>query len=88
MNKKAVIFWFFILAGIVCGSFFASICKDISFLSWLAYSTSIGSSQPIDHDLVVLNLTLGLEISVSISHIIFLIVAMLLCPKVMKTIEK
>ena len=47
--KRNLLLIFFILAGIVLGGMLANLCANIPFLSWLAYSSSIGFKrrQPI-----------------------------------------
>ena len=40
--KRNLLLIFFILAGIVLGGMLANLCANIPFLSWLAYSSSIG----------------------------------------------
>ena len=40
--KKTIAFLFFLLAGIVLGTVTARLCESVSFLSWLAYTMSVG----------------------------------------------
>ena len=56
--KRNLLLIFFILAGIVLGGMLANLCANIPFLSWLAYSSSIGfnADSPFVLDLSVIKL--------------------------------
>lgn len=64
-----------ILAGIVLGSFIATLTDGISGLSWLSYGQTFGFENPIVLNLGVLVLTFGLTIKITIASIIGIIVA-------------
>lgn len=64
-----------ILAGIVLGSFIATLTAGISGLSWLSYGQTFGFQNPIVLDLGILVVTFGLTIKITIASIIGIIVA-------------
>lgn len=64
-----------ILAGIVLGSFIATLTSGISGLSWLSYGQTFGFQNPIVLDLGVMILTFGLTIKITIASILGIIVA-------------
>lgn len=63
------------LAGIVLGSFIATLTDSISWLSWLSFGQTFGVQNPIILDLGVLVLTFGLTIKITIASIIGIIIA-------------
>ena len=63
-----------ILAGIVLGSFLATLTANISWLSWLSYGQTFGVQNPIVLDLGVIILTFGLTIKITIASIIGIII--------------
>ena len=67
--KRNLLLIFFILAGIVLGGMLANLCANIPFLSWLAYSSSIGfnADSPFVLDLSVIKLTFGFSMGVSVA---------------------
>ena len=72
-------FWFnlfLVLIGVVVGTFVGSLCKDISYLSWLNYGTSFGMSSPLMLDLGVMDLTFGVSINLTLSVIVFIILSL------------
>ncbi len=64
-----------ILAGIVLGSFIATLTDGISGLSWLSFGQTFGFQNPIVLDLGVMVITFGLTIKITIASIIGIIVA-------------
>ena len=66
--KRNLLLIFFILAGIVLGGMLANLCANIPFLSWLAYSSSIGfnADSPFVLDLSVIKLTFGFSMGISV----------------------
>lgn len=67
--KRNLLLIFFILAGIVLGGMLANLCANIPFLSWLAYSSSIGfnADSPFVLDLSVIKLTFGFSMGISVA---------------------
>ena len=64
-----------ILAGIVLGSFIATLTTGIPWLSWLSFGQTFGVENPIVLNLGVLVLTFGLTIKITIASIIGIIIA-------------
>lgn len=64
-----------ILAGIVLGSFIATLTAGVSGLSWLSYGQTFGFQNPIVLDLGILIVTFGMTIKITIASIIGIIVA-------------
>lgn len=82
MHSKSLFYTLMLLSGIVVGTLVGSITSGISFLSWLSYGIRFGLESPIQLDLGVLDLTFGININLTISCIIFMIIAMLIARKV------
>lgn len=64
-----------ILAGIVLGSFIATLTAGITGLNWLSFGQVFGFQNPIVLDLGVMVLTFGLTIKITIASIIGIIIA-------------
>ena len=64
-----------ILAGIVLGSFIATLTDNVSWLSWLSFGQTFGFQNPIVLDLGVMILTFGLTIKITIASILGIIAA-------------
>lgn len=75
--KRNLLLLFFVLAGIVLGGMLATLCQNVSFLSWLSYSQGIGfnSNAPFVLDLSVIKLTFGFSMQVSVAQIITILLA-------------
>lgn len=84
--KKTVAFLFFLLAGIVLGTAVGKLCAGVSFLSWLAYTLSLGlgAASPVTLDLIVFKLSFGFELNVNAAQIIFVVAALILYSKTCK----
>lgn len=84
--KKTIAFLFFLLAGIVLGTVVARLCVDVSFLSWLAYSMSVGldTASPLVLDLIVFKLAFGFSLTVNPAQIICIIIALIVYNKTCK----
>ncbi|MDE5742571.1 MAG: DUF4321 domain-containing protein [Oscillospiraceae bacterium] len=81
--KKTIAFLFFLLAGIVLGTVAAKLCAEVSFLSWLAYSMSVGldTASPLVLDLIVFKLAFGFSLTVNPAQIICIIIALVVYNK-------
>lgn len=69
------------LCGVVIGSFFGHLAKDVSWLSWLDYGMTFGIGNG-ENGAFILNLgviifTLGLSIKISIASILGVVIAFL-----------
>lgn len=74
-------FWlnlFLLCVGVVTGTLAASMCKNVPFLSWLAYGMSFGMAKPATVDLQVITVTFGITLNLSIAVILFIALAVLL----------
>lgn len=73
-------FWknfFLILVGIVTGSLFQQLTSGISALSWLSFGLDFATEQPLVLNLSVIKLTFGISLNLSVSVILFVIIALL-----------
>lgn len=64
-----------ILAGIVLGSFIATLTAGIPGLSWLGFGHTFGLQNPIVLDLGIMIITFGMTIKITIASILGIIVA-------------
>ena len=78
--KKNFLFLFYLLAGILTGAVLAQLCAGIPALKWLGYSQTIGFSptNPAVLDLVIIRLTFGFSMTVSLAQIITIGIALYL----------
>ncbi len=81
--KKTVAFLFFLLAGILLGTIIGMVCDGVPYLSWLAYSLSVGidTGSPLVLDLIVFKLAFGFTLSVNAAQIICVIAALIVYSK-------
>ena len=72
------LFLFYILAGVVTGSALGGICRGIPALSWLGHTNTIGFSaaNPAVLDLIVIKVTFGFAMTVSVAQIITIAIAL------------
>jgi len=63
------------LAGIVLGSFIATIAQGVPGFSWLAFGQTFGLHSPLVLDLGVLVITFALTIKITIASILGIVVA-------------
>ena len=82
MHSKSLFYTLMLLSGIVVGTLVGNLTAGIEFLSWLSYGIRFGLKNPVQLDLGVLDLTFGVNINLTISCIIFIIVAMIIAKKV------
>ncbi len=76
--KKDFMFFFYLISGVVIGSLIAAVARDVSWLSWLAFGTTIGfgADSPAVLDLTVLRLSFGFSFSLTVAHILTIGTAM------------
>ena len=67
-----------ILAGVVLGGFIGQLSAGVPALRWLNYGQTFGLSNPLVLDLVILVLTFGLTIKITIAGIIGIVLAILI----------
>ena len=84
--KKTIAFLVFLLAGIILGTILGRLCDGVSFLSWLAYSLSVGldTASPLVLDLIVFKVAFGFSLTVNTAQIICIIAALLIYNKTCK----
>ena len=70
-----------ILSGIVLGGFLGYLCRNIGWLSWLAYGQTFGLSQPVVLDLGIMIFTFGLTITINIASIIGILLGIIIYKK-------
>ena len=83
--KNKILLIMLIIAGAIVGSIAAKGAVNTDMLSWLAYSKEIGIS-PTSINLVIIKLTVGFEFSLSVAQIIFMLIAVVVYPKLSKAI--
>ena len=66
-----------VLCGIVIGMMVASLCEGVSALSWLSYGLSFGMTSPLNLDLKLINLTLGLSVNLNVATILCIVISLL-----------
>ena len=69
--KKTFMFILFLIMGILIGSVIAMLCKNVSFLSWLALGETIGVGipDPISIDLAIVTLAFGFSININVAYL-------------------
>ena len=78
MSHSRIYNAFLVLIGIVLGSFVSSICRGISFLSWLVFGVDFGLESPMVLDLGILRLTFGISVDLTLATVIFIILSLLI----------
>ena len=63
------------LAGIVLGSFIATLAQGVPGFNWLAFGQSFGLNSPLVLDLGILVITFGLTIKITIASILGIVLA-------------
>ena len=76
--KRTFFFLLYLLAGILTGSLLATVFRSIPALAWLGYTNTIGFSaaNPAVLDLIIVKITFGFAMSVSVAQIITIAIAM------------
>lgn len=84
--KKKIILIFLLIAAAIIGSIIATACDGVTYFNWLSYAKSVGV-QPFTVDAVSINLTFGINFSLSVAQIICFIIAIIAYPKLAKSID-
>lgn len=84
--KNKILLIALLIAGAIIGSIAGSGAEHIEALDWLAYSKHISIS-PFELNLVIIKLTFGCDFSMSVSQILFMILAVALYPKFSKMLS-
>jgi len=74
-TKNPWVLLLLMLAGIVLGSFIATLTQGIPGISWLAFGQSFGLNSPLVLDLGIMVLTFGLTIKITIASILGIFLA-------------
>lgn len=85
--KKILVYIAVFAIAIGAGSVIANLCAKISTLSWLSIEPSFGF-EPFNLNLIVLDFTFGLNVHLTVAHIIFIIIAIFVSPKVAAALVK
>ncbi|MBE5945886.1 MAG: DUF4321 domain-containing protein [Lachnospiraceae bacterium] len=80
-NKSKWTLLLILLSGIVLGGFIGYLCRNVGWLSWLAYGQTFGLSSPVVLDLGIMVFTFGLTISINIASIIGIIIGIIIYKK-------
>lgn len=83
--KNKILLVMLVIAGAIVGSIAAKGAASAESLGWLAYSKEFGIA-PTTINLVVINLTIGFEFSLNVAQILFMLVAVIIYPKLSKAI--
>ena len=75
--KQTLLLLFYLLAAVIVGALLAAACRDIPFLSWLAFGGSIGISPgtPFVLDLWIIRLSIGFVMDITVAQVITSIIA-------------
>ncbi|MEG0913535.1 MAG: DUF4321 domain-containing protein [Oscillospiraceae bacterium] len=70
--KKNFMFFFYLISGIILGSLLAAVSKNVSWLTWLAFGTTIGfgANTPAVLDLSVLTVWFGFSFTLTVAHVV------------------
>lgn len=81
--KRTWLLVFYLLAGIIVGALLASVCAGVPALNWLAYGNTIGFNpdSPFVLDLIVLKVSFGFAMTLSVAQIITIALAIFLYTK-------
>lgn len=85
--KKALVYIAVYAVAIGLGSVLASIFSEVDGLSWLAIQPSFGF-EPFKLNLIVLDVTFGMNVHICVAHIIMIIIAIFVAPKVTAALVK
>ncbi|MBR3993984.1 MAG: DUF4321 domain-containing protein [Clostridia bacterium] len=83
MKSKSLIYIIMLLSGIVVGTFIGELARGVRYLEWLSYGIKFGTNGPVSLNLGVLALDFGLSINLTISSIIFVLIALIIARKVL-----
>ena len=84
--KKTVLLILLLIAGAVVGSLIGTACEGTDALGWLAYSQRIAIDSTTIN-LIIAKLTFGIDFSMNIAQVIFMVVAVAVYPKLKKIID-
>ena len=82
MKSKSIIYILLVLSGVVIGSLVGKLTAGIDFLNWLSYGIRFGTKTPFSLELGVISFDFGLSIDLTVSCIIFILLALIIGRKV------
>ena len=85
--KKILVYIAVFIIAIGAGSVIAGLCAQVPARSWLAIEPSFGF-EPFNLNLIVLDFTFGLNVHLTVAHIIALIIAIFVSPKIASALVK
>lgn len=85
--KKFLVYIAVFAIAIGAGSVISTLCAQISAMSWLAIQPSFGF-EPFNVNLIILDFTFGLNVHLTVAHIIMIIIAVFVSPKVVSSLVK
>ena len=75
MSEKKWMFIIVLLTGIVLGGLIGKLAEGVPSLWWLNYGNEFGLNKPVSLNLTVLKIEFGVAISITVSSIIGMILA-------------
>ncbi|MBQ4354516.1 MAG: DUF4321 domain-containing protein [Clostridia bacterium] len=78
MRKSFWLTFFLVCVGVVIGEMVAEMTASVPYLSFLSYGLDFGTESPISIDLNILRFTFGINIKITISTIIFIVLSLVL----------
>ena len=75
MSEKKWVFIIVLLTGIVLGGLIGKLAEGVPSLWWLNYGNEFGLNKPVSVNLTVLKIEFGVTISITVSSIIGMILA-------------
>lgn len=81
VSKNKWVLFLVMMSGIVLGGFIGSLASHVSFLSWMDFGYEFGLDEPIVLNLVILVITFGLKIKISIASILGMILSIFIYKK-------
>lgn len=75
MTEKKWVFIIVLLTGIVLGGLIGKLAEGVPSLWWLNYGNEFGLNKPVSLNLTVLKIEFGVTISITVSSIIGMILA-------------
>lgn len=83
--KKILVYIAVFAIAIGAGSIISTVCSQINAMSWLAIQPSFGF-EPFNLNLIVMDITFGLNIHITVAHIIMIIIAIFVSPKIVSSL--
>lgn len=82
MHSKSLFYTIMLLSGVLVGTLVGNVTASVPYLGWLSYGIKFGLENPVNLNLGVLDLTFGISINLTVSCVIFIVLAMIVAKKV------